>query len=1328
MSSPSSSGMPWEPPSPEELHRLLPQYEISRLLGRGGMGAVYQGRQTRLQRDVAIKLLPASLANDPDGANFAARFEREARAMAKLDHPSIVSVYDFGQTIEGQLYFVMEYVDGMDIHRFLRHHGGWLSQGDALAIIAHVLDALVYAHGQGIIHRDIKPENILLSSTGQVKIADFGLAKVVSTPGQEADPALTATEVVLGTLAFIAPEVLEGRKTVDQRADLYAVGVMLYQMLTGRVPHGRFKLPSQLRRELDPRLDAIIVKATEADPEHRYPTASAIRADVDKVLSVPLPVETIPVARRVVAKKGRSRPENAQSKALVYLGVSLGCVAVVAVIAVLLTQATRSVQIPPATPPVPASPEPKSSEIVAAVTPPEIKPPAPVVTAPVLAVTPPPPPPSADSVTIVPSKPSSPASSSPSPITLPGLKVRVERYLDARRAQIDELAAKYQRAVDKKLGEAANAGDLKLATAYREEKSSLENFRKAIAQVAVDPLETVFESTDLPALSPEAPPLLRTLRSTWDVEQQKIRDAVDAQLRQSLKALETELTKAQDLANAEAVLAVRESLGPVATRDQPFENHLGMRFVPVPIIGGRTDGKTVLFSVWETRVKDYVRFANEAGRVRRKTGFPQGEDHPAAYISWEDAVAFCEWLTKVEVREGKIGPADVYRLPTDHEWSCAIGIGKDEDPEAPPMAKSLVLPGYPWGEAFPPPESAGNYNGEESSQKRITGYTDAFEFTAPVGSFRPNEFGLYDLGGNVEEWCLDRAHSQNSGPRVFRGGSWGRTSKSSLQSSSRGQPGSIDREPEVGFRVVLVPGRMAKPVTSFTASRNKPFENHVGMKFVPVPITGGPSDGKVILASIWETRVQDYDVFITDSTRDWPAPNYPQEEDHPAVNVNWEDAVAFCVWMTNEDRRSGRIGPNDSYRLPTDHEWSCAVGIGRDENAAATPGSKIGKVPGYPWGATFPPPSGAGNFFGEETKRNPYPNWKPISGYDDGYDRTAPVGRFTPSASGLFDLSGNVYEWCQDRTDPAFDVCVLRGGSWFISVNYALRSSYRVETPSERSWNFGFRTVLEIGSGSPYLTAELFENRLGMKFLPVPITGGPSQGRTILFSIWETRVQDYRAFFNDTTPTRSQPDFAQDGDHPMVNVRWKDAMAFCAWLTERERAKGKIGPGDVYRLPTDHEWSCAVGLGREEDANKSPYAKNSFTHPPDPGSIERFPWGETYPPPAMAGNYYGEETNRNPLPKYVALKGYNDGFVRTAPVGSFGANPLGLHDLGGNVSEWCLDLYDPGKVSEPRRILRGASWSFQFVPDLRSAARYDVEPEFWNPSAGFRVFLEVGGE
>jgi len=288
-----------------------------------------------------------------------------------------------------------------------------------------------------------------------------------------------------------------------------------------------------------------------------------------------------------------------------------------------------------------------------------------------------------------------------------------------------------------------------------------------------------------------------------------------------------------------------------------------------------------------------------------------------------------------------------------------------------------------------------------------------------------------------------------------------------LQSSFRGPNEPTRRDVHFGFRVVLVPGRMSKPVTSSTASKDKPFENHIGMKFVPVPITGGPSDGKIVLASVWETRVKNYAAFSEAATRDWPVAQFPQGNDHPAVSVNWEDASAFCRWLTAEERWSGNIGPNDTYRLPSDHEWSCAVGIGKDENAADTPGAKDGKIAGYPWGQSFPPPKGAGNFYGEETKRNPLPDWKTIPGYDDEFDRTAPVGRFTPNASGLFDLSGNVWEWCQDRVDPAFDESVLRGGSWFNSVSSGLRSSCRFQLLSERRSEFGFRAVLEIGSGSP---------------------------------------------------------------------------------------------------------------------------------------------------------------------------------------------------------------------------------------------------------------------
>jgi serine/threonine protein kinase len=173
-SSSSSSG--WKPPSLEELHKILPQYEISEILGVGGMGAVYKGRQVSLKREVAIKIL-CDAGDENDDLNFVARFKQEAESMAGLDHPAIVSVHDFGEAEGGLLYLVMEFIDGMDIHHYLQQQGGRLKQTDALFITTHVLDALEYAHGRGILHRDIKPANILLNREGRIKIADFGLAK-----------------------------------------------------------------------------------------------------------------------------------------------------------------------------------------------------------------------------------------------------------------------------------------------------------------------------------------------------------------------------------------------------------------------------------------------------------------------------------------------------------------------------------------------------------------------------------------------------------------------------------------------------------------------------------------------------------------------------------------------------------------------------------------------------------------------------------------------------------------------------------------------------------------------------------------------------------------------------------------------------------------------------------------------------------------------------------------------------------------------------------------------------------------------------------------------
>jgi tRNA A-37 threonylcarbamoyl transferase component Bud32 len=238
------------------------------------MGAVYKARQTKLDRLVALKILPRELCHD---TAFQQRFAREAKALAKLNHPNIVGIYDFGEA-GGYFYFLMEYVDGANLRELLR--AGRLPQEEAVSIVAQICEALQYAHELDIVHRDIKPENILLDVKGRVKIADFGLAKLVGD--SPADLHLTGSRQVMGTPHYMAPEQMEKPQTVDRRADIYSLGVVFYEMLTNELPLGRFAAPSQKAR-LDSRLDAIVLRALEKEPEARYQQISKLKAEMDGI-------------------------------------------------------------------------------------------------------------------------------------------------------------------------------------------------------------------------------------------------------------------------------------------------------------------------------------------------------------------------------------------------------------------------------------------------------------------------------------------------------------------------------------------------------------------------------------------------------------------------------------------------------------------------------------------------------------------------------------------------------------------------------------------------------------------------------------------------------------------------------------------------------------------------------------------------------------------------------------------------------------------------------------------------------------------------------------
>lgn len=262
-------------PQPSELGDVFPQFEVLELLGQGGMGAVYKARQRGLDRLVALKILPPEVGRD---VAFAERFAREARALARLGHPNIVAVHDFGHAAGTYYYLVMEFVDGVNLRQGM--HAGAIAPEAALTIVPQVCDALQYAHDAGVVHRDIKPENILLDRKGRIKIADFGLAKLLDQDGR--DLTLTTPRQVMGTVHYMAPEQMESPLRVDHRADIYSLGVVFYELLTGQLPLGRFDPPSR-KVHVDVRLDEVVLHALEREPRRRYQHASEVKSDLEAI-------------------------------------------------------------------------------------------------------------------------------------------------------------------------------------------------------------------------------------------------------------------------------------------------------------------------------------------------------------------------------------------------------------------------------------------------------------------------------------------------------------------------------------------------------------------------------------------------------------------------------------------------------------------------------------------------------------------------------------------------------------------------------------------------------------------------------------------------------------------------------------------------------------------------------------------------------------------------------------------------------------------------------------------------------------------------------------
>jgi serine/threonine protein kinase len=809
----------WAPPSDAEAARLFPQYEICGLVGRGAMGAVFRARQVALDREVAIKLLPLEVSVDRD---FADRFVREARAMAKLSHPNIISVYNFGTTDEGHLFFVMEYVEGADLLQLIRNDE--LTPAKAVAVAGQVCTALAYAHGKGVIHRDIKPANVMVNSEGVAKVADFGLARLndanVDQYGQ------TVTGTIMGTEEYMAPEQKRGM-AVDHRADIFSMGVMLYEMICKEPPQGAFE-PLSERVGCDARIDEIVLKAMNRTPEDRFQSATDMKIALDASCA-PLPAsrqlrQRSPTTNIVVNRPYQEAPPE---KSPVGKSVAITLAVVLAIGAAIFFPGGQKKPAAKSVAPVAAKKETATPETVskpAPANPSESKKTADKA---------------ADGTATA--KPEN--APAPAPPANPTANVAVKSAMEQWLADVDgpqqesfqkqvampfatgmeELRKSYVAALDAGQAKASATGKLDQAIIWNDERKAFEETGLVgpdddSTPAPLLPLRAAFR-TKLAKLESERAGRAKTLVAGYDsilaknfvllTERGRTRDAL------LLK------NKREEIARVWLEKPGEGLVKPFATKDRPFVNTLGMKFVPVPIIGGPNGGQRVLFSVWETRRQDYEAFATETGRKWEKGKDPL---HPVAGSQWDEAQAFCMWLTEVERKAGKLAANETYRLPTDHEWSCAVGIGEQEDAAKAPNEKDGKIPDtYPWGSAWPPPAGAENYSGKEMEPALAAGkynwvkgfisdYQDGFVVTAPVGSFAVNRFGLYDLGGNLFEWCEDWYDSTQTA-RTVRGGCWETDSAASALSARRKRVVPTVVWASLGFRVVLAATSASVPAS-----------------------------------------------------------------------------------------------------------------------------------------------------------------------------------------------------------------------------------------------------------------------------------------------------------------------------------------------------------------------------------------------------------------------------------------------------------------------------------------------------------------------------------
>jgi eukaryotic-like serine/threonine-protein kinase len=746
----------------------IPDYEMLCVIGRGAYGEIWMARSlTGALR--AVKVVHRSTFEN-DRA-----FNREFAGMSAFEpisrgHDGFVDILHVGRSdVGGFFYYVMELADdrvsGSEIKpgnynpKTLRTDGGRaLPMEECLRIGTLLADALKALHREGLAHRDIKPSNIIFVN-GAPKLADIGL---VATSGQRS---------FVGTEGYVPPE---GPGTAQ--ADIYSLGKVLYEISMGKDRLDFPEVSSNLgeREDKEPllRLNEVLLKACANAPAKRYANAEELREDLARIESgkrtrrshaapvvIALFIAAIAGAIALYAFRYSKSPERVTSPATAIIATQPSGAVVILDDRMEKSPATfRRLE-----------PGKHSLRIML----PDFDP---VETDVAMAA--------GEEQNLPPFK----LQRSKGSVQLSSIPAGAEFELvgkeePARRGRLPMLLRELPTG-SYEIRAKRDGWELHDRVEIKRGEVAIKNFEFANGSVKIISAPagaTVLQGTT----ELGATPLLLD-----DVHPGE----VSYELR--LGGFKPSEVHGKVQPKQQTFLAARMEKRLSPERGRVWQNSLGMRFVPM---------EAWHISVCETRVRDWIAFCEATKRTPDKPDFAQTETDPVVKVNWRDAIEFCQWLTEKERRENFLDETQVYRLPTDQEWSLAAGL-PNESGATPEERDGRIRSEFPWGNQWPPPAGAGNY-ADQTTRRRpgavIESYSDGFAATAPVGNFKPNALGIYDLGGNVWEWCAD-IYKPGSRWGVLRGGSWANSNRGELLTSYRNVVDRNERDVIYGFRCVLV--------------------------------------------------------------------------------------------------------------------------------------------------------------------------------------------------------------------------------------------------------------------------------------------------------------------------------------------------------------------------------------------------------------------------------------------------------------------------------------------------------------------------------------------